>query len=150
MAYRLMIVPGGNFIDIGNSFRPNTISNIHKAVQGGLNYLGVCAGGFLAGQAPYKSLNLTSCVRFEFYSIERRGIRKAPVVITMSRHRRSSTTGRMDRNSRAGVTSSRSIPTGRPPSSKECRARDGSFSPATVDNAYAAKLIDAALNGTTP
>ena len=39
MAYRLMIIPGGNFIDMGNSLTRNTSTNIHNAVQGGLNYL---------------------------------------------------------------------------------------------------------------
>ena len=86
MAYRLMIVPGGNFIDMGNSLTPNTTANIHNAVQGGLNYLGICAGGFLAGNASYNSLNLTSGVRFDFYADENRGIRKAAVAISRCRH----------------------------------------------------------------
>ena len=81
MAYRLMVVPGGNFIAIGDSLTPSTTANIHNAVQGGLNYLGICAGGFLAGHASYNSLNLTSGVRFGFYAAESRGIRKAAVAI---------------------------------------------------------------------
>ena len=81
MASRLLIVPGGNFITIGNSLTPGTTTNIHNAVQGGLNYLGICAGGFLAGQASYKSLNLTSGVRFDFYTDVNRGIHKASVAI---------------------------------------------------------------------
>src|ERR1700704_3023859 len=44
--YRLLIVPGGNFIDIGNSLTSHTTANIRSAVQNGLNYLGICAGGF--------------------------------------------------------------------------------------------------------
>src|SRR6476469_3685202 len=76
MAYRLMIIPGGNFIDMGKSLTRNTSTNIHNAVQGGLNYLGICAGGFLAGHASYNSLNLTSGVRFDFYSAANQGIRK--------------------------------------------------------------------------
>ena len=82
MAHQLMIVPGGDFIAIGNRLTPSTVANIHNAVQGGLNYLGICAGGFLAGQASYTSLNLTSGVRFEFYADENRGIRKAAVAIS--------------------------------------------------------------------
>src|SRR6266852_3422873 len=70
--YRLLIVPGGNFIDIRN------------AVQNGLNYLGICAGGFFAGNSGYNSLNLTSGVRFSFYAAEGRGIRKAAVAIASS------------------------------------------------------------------
>jgi hypothetical protein len=81
MAYRLMIVPGGNFIAIGDSLTPSTTANIHNAVQGGLNYLGICAGAFLAGHASYSSLNLTTGVRFGFYAAESRGIRKDAVAI---------------------------------------------------------------------
>ena len=59
--YRLLIFPGGNFIDIGNSLTSSTTANIRNAVQNGLNYLGVCAGGFLAGNSGYyNGLNLTS------------------------------------------------------------------------------------------
>jgi glutamine amidotransferase-like uncharacterized protein len=31
MAYRLMIVPGGNYTTIGNSLTPDTTTNIHHA-----------------------------------------------------------------------------------------------------------------------
>ena len=37
---------------------------------------------FLAGRASYNSFDLASGVRFNFYSAERRGIRKEVVVIT--------------------------------------------------------------------
>jgi glutamine amidotransferase-like uncharacterized protein len=79
--YRLLIVPGGNFVDIGNSLTKGTTANVRKAVKGGLNYLGICAGGFLAGSypAPYNSFNLSSGVKFGFYS---NGTRKAAVRIT--------------------------------------------------------------------
>jgi len=80
-AYRLMIVPGGNYITIGRSLRSGTATNIHRAVQGGLNYLGVCAGGLLAGNAP-NGLNLTEGVRFDFYALVKQGIHKAAVEIT--------------------------------------------------------------------
>ena len=79
--YRLLIVPGGNFIDIGNSLTSSTTANIRNAVQNGLNYLGICAGGFFAGNSGYNGLNLTSGVRFGFYAAEDRGIRKAAVAI---------------------------------------------------------------------
>ena len=80
--YRLLIIPGGNFIDIGRSLSSSTAANIHNAVQNGLNYLGICAGGFLAGNSSYyNGLNLTSGVRFGFYSAEEKGIRKAAVAI---------------------------------------------------------------------
>jgi len=80
--YRLLIVPGGNFIDIGKGLTSSTTSNIRTAVQNGLNYLGICAGGFFAGNSGFNGLNLTSGVRFGFYSAEDRGIRKAAVPIS--------------------------------------------------------------------
>jgi glutamine amidotransferase-like uncharacterized protein len=80
-SYRLMIVPGGNFIAMGDSLTSSATANIHNAVQGGLSYLGICGGGFLAGHGSYNSLNLTSGVRFGFYAAENRGIRKAAVAI---------------------------------------------------------------------
>jgi hypothetical protein len=79
--HRLLIIPGGNFIDIGNSLTPTTTANIRRAVQGGVNYLGVCAGAFFAGDSGYNGLNLTSGARFGFYGAEARGIRKAAVAI---------------------------------------------------------------------
>jgi glutamine amidotransferase-like uncharacterized protein len=82
MAYRLIIVPGGNYIKIGNNLRPETTRRIQNAVHGGVNYLGICAGGILAGKAKCNSLNLTSGVSFDFYSVVNRGIHKAAVPIT--------------------------------------------------------------------
>ncbi|MEA2164845.1 MAG: hypothetical protein QOK37_2972 [Thermoanaerobaculia bacterium] len=82
LAHRLLVVPGGNFLTMGSSLTPRTAATLHRAVQRGLNYLGICAGGFLAGHGSYNSLNLTSGVRFGFYSAEDRGIRKAAVTIT--------------------------------------------------------------------
>ena len=80
--YRLLIIPGGNFELIGNNLTSSTAANIHNAVQNGLNYLGICAGAFFAGNSPYNGLNLTSGSRFGFYAAEARGIRKAPVAVT--------------------------------------------------------------------
>jgi glutamine amidotransferase-like uncharacterized protein len=81
MAYRLVIVPGGNYITIGKRLTPGTATNIHNAVQGGLNYLGICAGGLLAGNAAPNSPNLTSGVRAGFYAEVNRGVHKAAVPI---------------------------------------------------------------------
>jgi glutamine amidotransferase-like uncharacterized protein len=84
--YRLLIVAGGNFVDMGNSLTASTTANVRNAVKGGLNYLGICAGGFLAGSfpAPYNSFNLSSGVKFGFYSA---GTRKAAVRITTAEGR---------------------------------------------------------------
>jgi hypothetical protein len=81
LAYRLMIIPGGNYIKVGNSLTAATTTNIHHAVQGGLNYLGICAGGILAGNATCNSLNLTG-VRFGFYAVVNRGVHKTAAAIT--------------------------------------------------------------------
>jgi glutamine amidotransferase-like uncharacterized protein len=81
-AYHLLIIPGGNFIDMGNSLTPGTARNIHNAVHHGLNYLGICAGGFLAGNSSYyNGFNLADGVKFGFYAAENQGIRKAVVAI---------------------------------------------------------------------
>jgi glutamine amidotransferase-like uncharacterized protein len=83
-AHRLLIVPGGDFVEIGNSLSAVTTTNVRNSVKGGMNYLGICAGGFLAGNfpAPYKSFDLSSGVKFAFYSAEKNGIRRAALTIT--------------------------------------------------------------------
>ena len=63
--YRLIIIPGGNFIDIGKSLTTETTGNIQKAVHHGLNYLGICAGGFLAGNTKNNSFNIAKDVQFK-------------------------------------------------------------------------------------
>jgi hypothetical protein len=81
-AYRLLIIPGGNFEEIGNALTAGTTARLRSAVSSGLTYLGICAGAFFAGASPYNGLNLTSGVRFPFYALEDQGIRKAVVTIT--------------------------------------------------------------------
>jgi hypothetical protein len=39
-AYRLLIVPGGNFETISNNLSSSTTANVRRAVQGGSSYLG--------------------------------------------------------------------------------------------------------------
>ena len=53
MAHRLLVVPGGNFLAMSESLSPRTTANIRNAVHGGLNYLGICAGAFLAGDGSH-------------------------------------------------------------------------------------------------
>jgi glutamine amidotransferase-like uncharacterized protein len=79
--HRLLLVPGGNFEQLGKGLAPATTATIRKAVRSGLNYLGICAGAFFAGNSPFNGLNLTSGVRFEFYRAEAQGIRKTAVPI---------------------------------------------------------------------
>ena len=80
--FRLLIVPGGNYINVGNGLKPGTARSVRDAVEHGLNYLGICAGGLVAGDSVHNGFNLTSGVRFDFYSAVNRGIHKAAVPIT--------------------------------------------------------------------
>lgn len=46
-SYKLFIVPGGNSITIGNHLTSKATTTVRSAIsQNGLNYLGLCAGGF--------------------------------------------------------------------------------------------------------
>lgn len=84
-AYKLLIVPGGNSITIGNNLKSSTTTNIHNAViNDGLHYLGICAGGFFGGYSIYNGLNLTSGVWFNFYADYYKGIYKEAVEISSS------------------------------------------------------------------
>jgi len=80
--YKLIIIPGGNFIEMGKNLTTATAHNIKTAVHNGLNYLGICAGGFLAGDTHNNSFNITGGTQFKFYSAEDKGIRKTAVAIT--------------------------------------------------------------------
>ena len=80
--HRLLIVPGGDFLEIGKGLTPVAFANIREAVHGGMSYLGICAGAFLAGDATYPSLKFAPGVQFPFYADEGRGIRKAAVRIS--------------------------------------------------------------------
>lgn len=82
-AYRLLVIPGGNFEQIGNGLTSSTTAKVRNAIAGGLNYFGICAGAFFAGNSPYNGLNLTSAVRFPFYALETQGVRKAAVEIAI-------------------------------------------------------------------
>jgi hypothetical protein len=165
--YRLLIVPGGNFIDIGNHLSSSTTANIRNAVQNGLNYLGICAGAFLAGNSSgyYNGLNLTSGVKFGFYSAENQGIRKAAVAIagpgapTLDQYWEDgpqlsgwgAVVGKYPDGTPAIVEGTFGagwvILTGVHPEAPASWRRGMAFTtPASVDNAYAATLIGAALN----
>jgi hypothetical protein len=81
--YKLLIVPGGNSITIGDNLKSSTTTNIHNAViNNGLHYLGICAGGFFGGYSIYNGLNLTSGVWFDFYEDYYDGINKEAVEIS--------------------------------------------------------------------
>jgi glutamine amidotransferase-like uncharacterized protein len=167
MAYRLVIVPGGNCFTIGNSLTPGTATNIHNAVQGGLNYLGICAGGLLAGNATSNSPNLTSGVRVGFYAEVNRGVHKAAVSIASVGTPAiehywedgpqftgwGAVVGKYPDGTPAIVEGSSGkgwvILCGVHPEAPENWRRGMAFATsASVANAYAGTLIDAALHGT--
>jgi glutamine amidotransferase-like uncharacterized protein len=164
-AYRLLMIPGGNFVEIGNGLSPSTTSRVREAIGHGLNYIGICGGAFFAGNSPYNGLNLTSGARFPFYAAEDRGVRKAAVAISTP----GSTT--LDHYWEDGPQLTgwgevvAKYPDGTPavtqgtfgdgwivlagihPEAPENWRRGMTFTtPASAANAYAATLIDAALN----
>jgi glutamine amidotransferase-like uncharacterized protein len=168
--YLLLIIPGDNFVDIGNSLTAATIANVRDAVHNGLNYLGVCAGAFLAGKfpAPYQSLDLTSGVKFGFYAAENRGIRKAAVTITVAGGPTldqywedgpqlagwGAVVGKYQDGTPAIIEGTFGngwvILTGVHAEAPESWRHGMTFNtPATEDNAYASTLIQAALNRTS-
>jgi glutamine amidotransferase-like uncharacterized protein len=164
-AYRLLIVPGGNFEQIGNGLTSSATANVRNAVHSGLNYLGICAGAFFAGETPYNGLNLTSGVKFTFYALEDRGVRKAAVEIAIAGSPALThywedgpqLTGWGDVVARYpdgtpaivedNVGDGWVILSGIHPEAAESWRRGLTFNTtASVDNAYAATLISAAMN----
>ena len=167
MTYRLIIIPGGNFIDMSKSLTPSATASIHDAIQGGVSYLGICAGAFLAGDGHgyYNSLDLASGTRFGFYADENRGIRKAVVAIATVNSAPvehywedgpalsgwGAVVGKYPDGTPAIVegTSGRGwvILVGVHPEAPETWRRGMTFtSPASVPNAYAGTLVRAALS----
>src|SRR5262245_6219312 len=166
-AYHLLIVPGGNFEQIGNGLASSTTSNVRNAVRVGLNYLGICAGAFLAGNSPYNGLNLTSGVQFGFYALEGQGVRKAAVPIAIAGSPAldhywedgpqltgwGDVVAKYSDGTPAIVEGSFGdglvILSGIHPEAPESWRGGMTFTtPASVDNAYAATLVDAAVNRT--
>lgn len=87
-AWRLLVVPGGNFVEMSRALSPAAAARIRSAVESGTNYFGICGGAFLAGSSPpgsqgpephFAGLDLARGIAFPFYEASARGIRKAPV-----------------------------------------------------------------------
>jgi glutamine amidotransferase-like uncharacterized protein len=167
LAHRLLIVPGGNFVEMGKGLVPATATKVRNAVTSGLNYLGICAGAFLAGNSPFNGLNLTSGVVFPFYAAEAQGIRKAALWVQTAGEPPlqqywedgpalkgwGDVVGKYPDGTpaivEAGLGQGWVILSGVHPEAPESWRRGMSFTtPASVDNAYSAVLIDAALQRT--
>lgn len=165
-AHRLLIVPGGNFEVMGKGLAAATPGAIRAAVQGGLHYLGLCAGAFMAGDSPYNGINLTG-VRFGFYALESQGVRKAPVQVRIAEGAPlehywedgpqltgwGEVVARYPDDTPAIVQGSVGkgwvVLTGVHPEAPETWRGGMRFgTPASVDNAHAARLFRAALDGT--
>jgi glutamine amidotransferase-like uncharacterized protein len=164
--YRLLIFPGGNFVQMGDGLTPGATANIRDGVRNGMNYLGICAGAFLAGSfpQPYKSLNLTSGVQFGFYSAGP-NVRKTAVAITVADGPTldqywedgpqlsgwGAVIAKYPDGTPAVVQGTLGegwvILTGVHPEAPETWRRGMTFrTPSSTDNAFAATLIDATLN----
>jgi glutamine amidotransferase-like uncharacterized protein len=165
--YRLLIVPGGSFINIAKNLTSDTTAKVRTAVQNGTNYLGICAGAFFASNySGYNGLDLTSGVRFGFYSAEEKGIRKTAVPIAVAQGPTQdqywedgpqlsgwgAVVGKYPDGTSAIAEgtfgSGWMILSGVHPEAPENWRRGMSFkTPARTDNDFASTLIRAALNG---
>lgn len=79
---KLLIVPGGNYIDMAEGLSAESVAKVRNAVDRGLNYLGICAGAILAGHTTGKCFDLTAGVTFDFYADVNRNVHKNVVTIT--------------------------------------------------------------------
>lgn len=169
--YKLFLMPGGNAITISRYLTSTTTTNLHNAiVNGGLHYLGICAGGFFAGSSGiYRYLDLTPAgVWFNYYEDEFDGIYKAAVEIkgangvTLDQYWQNGpqlngwgqVVGKYPDGTPA-ITEGYSgkgwvILSGVHPEAPQSWRSGMTFTTsAAVDNAYAQTLVTAALNGTS-
>jgi hypothetical protein len=167
-AHRLLIVPGGDFMVMGKNLKVTTGAKIRTAVQNGLGYLGICGGALMAADSPdYNGFNLTGGVRFGFYADVSRGIHKDSVAIARP-HEAPLDQYWEDGPQLAGwgdvvakypdgtpaiaegaIGRGWAILSGVHPEAPESWRRGMTFStPASVDRAYAATLISAAIQQT--
>ena len=167
--HRLLIMPGGNFEDMGNALTPEASANMAGAVRDGLNYLGICAGAFIAGNSPYNGLNLTEGRHFNFYTLESQGFRKSAVWITAADGSRSEQYWEDGPELSGWGEPIATYPDGTPavvqgkvgkgwmvlvgthPEAPDSWRRDVTVrTPARDSNAFARRVIETALNGPAP
>ena len=167
-AYKLFIVPGGNSITIGTHLSSKATTAVHDAVAQGLNYLGICAGGFFGGYSKYNGLDLTSGVWFNLYADYYKGIHKEAVAISFPGGKKldiywqdgpslsgwGQVVGKYPNGSTAltegywgkGFVLLSGV---HPEAPAGWRSGMNFFTPLDVDLAYAGTLVSAALNRTT-
>jgi len=165
--YKMLLVPGGNSATIGTHLTRTATTNIHNAVQAGLHYLGICAGGFFGGYSSYNGLNLTSDVGFNVYDNYDKGTGTTAVEISYPNNTKldqlwedgpefagwGSIAGKYPDGTPAVVEGKSGsgwvILCGfHPESPASWRGRLTFTTSAAADNAYAGKLVTAALSGT--
>ena len=166
--YKLFFMPGGNAVTISKGLTKTTTANVHNAVvTNGMHYLGICAGGFFADHSIYNYLHLTPSL-YDFYSIYYKGVGKAAVKITQPDGTQldqywqdgpelngwGSIVGKYPDGSAAIVEGKSGagwiILCGVHPEAPASWRTGMTFTTSVaVDNAYAEKLVTAALSGTS-
>jgi hypothetical protein len=166
--YKLFFMPGGNAVTISKYLTKTTTANVHNAVtSNGMHYLGICAGGFFADDSIYNYLHLTPSL-YDFYSIYYKGVTKAAVEITQPNGTKldqywqegpelngwGSIVGKYPDGSAAIVEGKSGagwvILSGVHPEAPASWRTGMTFTTSVaVDNAYAEKLVTAALSGTS-
>ncbi len=82
LKYKLFLMPGGDAVTIGNHLTVTATTTVHNAVvNGGMHYLGICAGGFFADNSIFNYLGITTPV-YDFYADHYKGINKEAVEIS--------------------------------------------------------------------
>lgn len=67
--YKLIVWPGGNSIDMGNSLTTNATALVKTAVsQYGVSYIGFCAGAFMAESSTLYNVFHLASTWFDFYN----------------------------------------------------------------------------------
>jgi glutamine amidotransferase-like uncharacterized protein len=166
--YKLFLMPGGNAVTISKNLTKTATANVHNAVvTNGMHYLGICAGGFFADNSIYNYLHLTP-VLFDFYSIYYNGTHKAAVEIAQPNGTKldqywqdgpelngwGNVVGKYP-NGSAAIVEGKSgagwvILSGIHPEAPASWRTGMKFTTTVaVDNAYAATLVSAALNGSS-
>jgi hypothetical protein len=166
--YKLLIVPGGNSITIGNNLSKATTAMVRATVQNdGLHYLGICAGGFFGSYQTANGLDLTSGVWFDVWPNNGKGTGKEAVEISFPKsskldiywHDGPETSGWGDivgkyPDGTAAIVEGAfgkgfAIMSGVHPEAPQSWRSCCTFStPLATDLAYAATLVSAAFNGT--
>jgi len=68
ISYKLIVWPGGNSIDMGNSLTASTTALVRSAVvQYGVSYIGFCAGAFMAESSTLYNVFHLAGTWFNFY-----------------------------------------------------------------------------------